>query len=130
MDIYDGDFGEKVTSVEPGLTVPADDEGDDVEEFKVTPESRREEYRVYLRNSGASRAIKRVLVSLYLEKERPDDAVEYFKKYLGNPRKIDVKGIIAENKELKEEREQLQLDVERLVEENEALAERLEELGA
>ena len=128
--LYTGDFGVKCTSVKGGTAVPADDVDENEEEFQPTPESRREEYRTYLENSGAARALKRVIQSLYLEKERPPDPVEYIKKYLGNARKIDWKALVEENRELTEEREQLRMDVERLVEENTALAERLEELGA
>ena len=126
--LYKGTFGQKCIEVKGGTAVVADDLEE--EKFEPTPESRREEYRTYMENSGAARAIRRVLQSLYLEKERPPDPVEYVKKYLGNARKIDWKALVEENKELIEEREQLQMDVERLVEENTALAERLEELGA
>lgn len=41
------------------------------------PDSKREEFRKYLERAGVMDALTKVLVSLYEEPEKPDDALEY-----------------------------------------------------
>eukprot|EP00559_Dactyliosolen_fragilissimus_P008423 CAMPEP_0184863556 /NCGR_PEP_ID=MMETSP0580-20130426/11621_1 /TAXON_ID=1118495 /ORGANISM="Dactyliosolen fragilissimus" /LENGTH=83 /DNA_ID=CAMNT_0027361955 /DNA_START=181 /DNA_END=432 /DNA_ORIENTATION=- len=43
----------------------------------------------------------KVMVGLYEEPDRPPNAIEYIKKYLGAPTNIDVDAIRTENEELK-----------------------------
>lgn len=40
-------------------------------------DSKREEFRKYLERAGVMDALTKVLVSLYEETEKPDDALEY-----------------------------------------------------
>jgi hypothetical protein len=40
-------------------------------------DSKREEFRKYLERAGVMDALTKVLVSLYEEAEKPDDALEY-----------------------------------------------------
>lgn len=52
-------------------------------------------------------ALTKVLVGLYEEPERPQQAVEYMKRYMGAPSNVDVEGLKRENAQLKAEVEQL-----------------------
>ncbi|KAI4478165.1 PREDICTED: C-Myc-binding protein [Polistes canadensis] len=47
-------------------------------------DSKREEYRKYLERAGVMDALTKVLVSLYEETEKPNDALEYIRKNLGD----------------------------------------------
>ncbi|XP_012278057.1 c-Myc-binding protein isoform X2 [Orussus abietinus] len=46
-------------------------------------DSKREEFRKYLERAGVMDALTKVLVSLYEEIEKPEDALEYVRKNLG-----------------------------------------------
>ncbi|XP_015585719.1 c-Myc-binding protein isoform X2 [Cephus cinctus] len=46
-------------------------------------DSKREEFRKYLERAGVMDALTKVLVSLYEETEKPDDALEYVRRNLG-----------------------------------------------
>lgn len=52
-------------------------------------------------------ALTKVLVGLYEEPERPQNAVDYIKKYIGAPQNVDIEGLKRENQHLKTELEQL-----------------------
>ena len=52
-------------------------------------------------------AVASVLVGLYEEPERPPNAVEYVKKFIGAPQQDDVASIKAENQRLLEELNQV-----------------------
>lgn len=73
-----------------------------------TPDSRKEEFRKYLEKSGVIDALTKVLVGLYEEPERPPNAVDYIKKYMGAPTGVDIDAMRAENERLKSENAQLQ----------------------
>ncbi|KAB0794737.1 hypothetical protein PPYR_04140 [Photinus pyralis] len=47
-------------------------------------ESKREEFRKYLEKTGVMDALTKVLVSLYEEPDKPDNAVEYICNKLSN----------------------------------------------
>jgi hypothetical protein len=53
-----------------------------------------------------------VLVGLYEEPERPPNAVEYIKRYLGAPAGVDVEALKSENARLKKENAALQEKIE------------------
>jgi hypothetical protein len=76
-----------------------------------TPDAKKEEFRKYLDKGGVIDALTKVLVGLYEEPERPSNAVEYLKKYLGATAGIDIDAMKAENERLRAEvaslREQL-----------------------
>ena len=55
-----------------------------------------------------------VLVGLYEEPERPPNAVDYVKKYLGAPIGVDIDALRAENDRLKNENKTLQDTVNEL----------------
>ncbi|XP_033211444.1 c-Myc-binding protein [Belonocnema kinseyi] len=46
-------------------------------------DAKREEFRKYLEHAGVMDALTKVLVSLYEETEKPEDALEYVRKHLG-----------------------------------------------
>mmetsp|Transcript_12028 Transcript_12028/g.12091 ORF Transcript_12028/g.12091 Transcript_12028/m.12091 type:complete len:89 (+) Transcript_12028:112-378(+) len=66
-----------------------------------TPESKKQEFRKYLEKSGVIDALTKVLVGLYEEPERPQNAVDYIKRYMGAPTGVDVEALRAENDALK-----------------------------
>ncbi|KAK0168658.1 hypothetical protein PV327_002435 [Microctonus hyperodae] len=81
-------------------------------------ESKREEFRRYLERSGVLDALTKVLVSLYEEPEKPDDALEYIKKHLGGTSGLTtetenlekkLQDVEAENRELKTKLEKLNI---------------------
>ena len=63
--------------------------------------SKKEEYRRYLEKTGVLDALTKALVGLYEEPERPSNALDYIKRYLGAPASVDVEGLKRENEELK-----------------------------
>ncbi|XP_076358772.1 c-Myc-binding protein [Tachypleus tridentatus] len=50
--------------------------------FTQPQDSKREEFKKYLEKGGVLDAITKVLVSLYEEPEKPEDALKYFKEKL------------------------------------------------
>ncbi|XP_029050874.1 c-Myc-binding protein isoform X2 [Osmia lignaria lignaria] len=54
------------------------------------PDSKREEFRKYLERAGVMDALTKVLVSLYEEPEKPEDALEYIRQNLGGITDVDV----------------------------------------
>lgn len=55
-----------------------------------------------------------VLVGLYEEPERPSNAVDYIKRYMGAPTNVDVEAIRAENESLKTQIQTLTNDLAEL----------------
>ena len=55
-----------------------------------------------------------MLVGLYEEPEKPGNAIEFIKKYLGAPSDTDVEALKAENDGLKKERLDLEKRIEQL----------------
>ena len=47
-----------------------------------TTESKKEEYRKYLEKAGVIDQLTRVLVGLYEEPEKPQNAIEYYSIFL------------------------------------------------
>mmetsp|Transcript_14188 Transcript_14188/g.20891 ORF Transcript_14188/g.20891 Transcript_14188/m.20891 type:complete len:95 (+) Transcript_14188:137-421(+) len=79
-----------------------------------TPESKKEEFRKYLEKSGVIDALTKVLVGLYEEPERPPNAVDYIKRYMGAPTNVDVEAIKKENEDLKVDIAELRMQVQTL----------------
>ena len=52
-------------------------------------------------------ALTKVLVGLYEEPDRPPNALEYIKRYLGAPSGVDVDALKRENDDLKKQIEKL-----------------------
>eukprot|EP00606_Chrysophyceae_sp_TOSAG23-5_P001261 GSChrysophyteH2.ASY1.ANO1.1489.1 assembled CDS len=76
-----------------------------------TPESKKQEFRKYLEKSGVIDALTKVLVGLYEEPERPPNAVDYIKRYMGAPTGVDVDAMRNELESLKAENAQLKQTV-------------------
>ena len=74
----------------------------------------RDAPRRYLEKSGVIDALTKVLVGLYEEPERPPNAVDYIKRYMGAPTGIDVDALRQENEDLKKEREELRSTIDEL----------------
>lgn len=73
-------------------------------------DSKREEYRKYLEKSGVLDALTKVLVGLYEEPEKPNNALDFLKQHLGasGPDTADVEALKLEVTELRQKVEQLQ----------------------
>ena len=69
--------------------------------------NKKEEFRRYLEKTGVLDALTRVLVGLYEEPDRPQNPIEYVKRYLGAPQNVDVEGLKRENQQLRQELEKL-----------------------
>lgn len=69
--------------------------------------SKKEEFRRYLEKTGVLDALIKVLVGLYEEPDRPSNALDYIKRYLGAPSSVDVEGLKKQNEELKNQVEKL-----------------------
>merc|ERR1712083_956314 len=68
-------------------------------------------FRKYLEKNGIITQLTRVLVGLYEEPERPANAIDYIKKYLGAPTGVDIEELRAENDELKRQNAELEAKV-------------------
>ncbi|GFH56815.1 C-Myc-binding protein-like [Chaetoceros tenuissimus] len=75
-------------------------------------DSKKEEYKRYLEKTGVTDALTKVMVSLYEEQERPSNAIDYVKKYLGAQVKQD--GSSNEMESVKNENEALKLKIREL----------------
>merc|ERR1712170_208459 len=83
-------------------------------------DSKREEFRKYLEKSGVLDSLTKVLVGLYEEPEKPNNALDFLKQHLGagGPESADTEALKLEVTELKQENE-------RLMEENNELKQKL-----
>ncbi|CAM9488687.1 unnamed protein product, partial [Ascophyllum nodosum] len=81
-----------------------------------TPESKKEEFRKYLEKSGVIDALTKVLVGLYEEPERPPNAVDYIKRYMGAPTGVDAEAMRLQNEEIKKENDELRSKLQSLTE--------------
>jgi len=77
-------------------------------------DSKKEEFRKYLDKSGVIDALTKVLVGLYEEPDRPQNAVDYITKYMGAPVGVDADAVRAENDELRAKVKELTRAVEEL----------------
>ncbi|CAK65862.1 unnamed protein product (macronuclear) [Paramecium tetraurelia] len=85
-----------------------------------TTDSKKEEFRKYLEKAGVIDQLTRVLVGLYEEPEKPNNAIDYVKKYLGSPVDIDVDKLKLEYEKLKDENIRLKREVAELKKELQA----------
>ena len=79
-----------------------------------TTEQKKEEFRKYLERAGVIDQLTKVLVGLYEEPEKPGNAIEFIKKYLGAPSDTDVEALKAENDGLKKEKSDLEKRIDQL----------------
>ncbi|XP_071819491.1 c-Myc-binding protein-like [Apostichopus japonicus] len=73
-------------------------------------DSKREEFRKYLEKAGVLEALTKILVALYEEPEKPNDALDFLKQHLSNtnPDTADVEALRLQVSELQQKVEQLQ----------------------
>lgn len=76
------------------------------------PDNKKEEFRKYLEKTGVIDALTKVLVGLYEEPERPSNAVDYIKRYIGAPQNVDVDALKKENEQLKAQMDKLSKQIE------------------
>merc|ERR1712010_287019 len=86
-----------------------------------TPDSKKEEFRKYLEKSGVIDALTKVPVRLYEEPEKPGNALDFIKQYLGASVGVDVESLKAERdeniklvKDLQKKNEELEAKVAEL----------------
>jgi cell division protein FtsB len=65
------------------------------------------EFKKYLEKQGVIDIYTKALVSLYEEKERPQNAIEYIRKCFGKTQDEELLKLKKENEELKKEIEEL-----------------------
>merc|ERR1711962_151610 len=71
-------------------------------------DSKREEFRKYLEKAGVLDAMTKVLVGLYEEPEKPNNALDFLRQHLGaTPDTADVEALKLEVTELRNKVEQL-----------------------
>lgn len=85
-----------------------------------TTEQKKEEFRKFLEKTGVIDQLTKVLVGLYEEPEKPQNAVEFIKRSLGAPQDNDTDQLKADNEELKRMVADLQKKVDMLTRELEA----------
>eukprot|EP00296_Roombia_truncata_P000965 JP436672.1.p3 GENE.JP436672.1~~JP436672.1.p3 ORF type:complete len:97 (-),score=21.54 JP436672.1:453-743(-) len=85
-------------------------------------ESKKEEFRKYLERSGVIDALTKVLVALYEEPEKPANALDFIKQYLGAPTSVDIESMRTENEELKKQNEILNSKIQELTAKMEGMA--------
>ncbi|XP_062853393.1 c-Myc-binding protein-like [Trichomycterus rosablanca] len=75
-------------------------------------ESKREQFRRYLEKAGVLDSLTNVLVTLYEEPEKPNNALEFIKQHLeiGDPDSTDVESLRAELSELQHKYDLLLLE--------------------
>mmetsp|Transcript_83067 Transcript_83067/g.234995 ORF Transcript_83067/g.234995 Transcript_83067/m.234995 type:complete len:98 (-) Transcript_83067:189-482(-) len=76
-----------------------------------TQDSQKEEFRKYLEKSGVISQLTRVLVGLYEEPERPNNAIDYIKRYLGAPTGVDVEELRGELEDVRSKNASLEQQV-------------------
>lgn len=84
--------------------------------LKESEESAKE-FRKYLEKAGVIDQLTRVLVGLYEEPEKPNNAIDFIKGTLGAPSDTDVEKLQQENDELKGKVQDLEKKVEELQQE-------------
>lgn len=79
-------------------------------------DSKREEFRKYLEKAGVLDALTKVLVGLYEEPEKPNNALDFLKQHLGTagPDAPDVEAMKVEITELRTRVEQLEAENQEL----------------
>jgi len=89
--------------------------------FKAA-DSKREEFRKYLEKAGVMDVLTKVLVGLYEEPEKPNNALDFLRQHLGasGPETADVEALKLEVTELRQK-------LEKLTEENAELKLKLSE---
>lgn len=83
-------------------------------------ETKREQFRRYLEKSGVLDGLTSVLVTLYEETDKPNNALDFIKQNLGPPG-VDLSNVEA----LREEMAELQQKYDLLVQENKELRQKL-----
>merc|ERR1719380_539893 len=95
-----------------------------------TADSQEQSRHFHLEKNGIISQLTRVLVGLYEEPERPPNAIDYIKKYLGAPTGVDVEELRAENEELKRQNAELENKVDTLTKQLKELQTEQEEGGS
>merc|ERR1711935_325475 len=88
-----------------------------------TADSKKEEFRNFLEKAGVIDALTKVLVRMYEEPERPQQALDFIKQYLGASVGVD-------HEAMKQKIDEQERELAQLKSEKEGLAQELEEAKA
>lgn len=67
-----------------------------------------------MEKTGVIDALTKVLVGLYEEPERPLNAIDYIKRYMGAPQNVDVDALKRENESLRLQVDKLSKQMEEI----------------
>ena len=67
-----------------------------------------------MEKTGVIDALTKVLVGLYEEPERPVNAIDYIKRYMGAPQNVDVDALKRENESLRLQVDKLSKQMEEI----------------
>ncbi|XP_050993238.1 C-Myc-binding protein [Labeo rohita] len=87
--------------------------------YRPVSESKREQFRRYLEKAGVLNSLTNVLVALYEEQEKPNNALDFIKHHLGAGPEAD------DAESLRLELSHLQQKYDQVMEENKELRNRL-----
>ncbi|CAL1610222.1 unnamed protein product [Knipowitschia caucasica] len=87
--------------------------------FHGTPDSKRDQFRRYLEKGGVIDSLTTVLVSLYEQLEKPNNALEFVKRNLGTA------GHSSDSEDLQQQISELKQKCAHLTEENKKMKEKL-----
>ena len=82
----------------------------------MATDSKKEAFRKYLESAGVIDSMTKVLVALYEEPEKPEQAIEFIKTQLGFPTPADYEELKGKYEELEKEKEELTVKVTELEE--------------
>jgi hypothetical protein len=74
-------------------------------------ESQKETFRKYLEQAGVIEVLVKILVNLYEEPDKPNQALDYIKTSLGTPTPAQFNAIVQERDGLQGEVERLQAEI-------------------
>lgn len=82
--------------------------------FYQSPESKKDEFRKYLENSGAIDSLTSVLVNLYEEPDKPTESTDYIQKHLCDSAQKPGSGMMEEHQKMIKENEALKKENKKL----------------
>ena len=75
----------------------------------------RDEFREYLARTGVIKHLTGILIEIYEKPERPENPLDYIRRYLGTPMDVDVDALKAQNEELRLKKEELEATIDSLM---------------
>lgn len=79
------------------------------------PETRREEFGVYLEKRGVEKRLTDVLLSLFNQQPWPDKPLHYIRRHLGAPEGESLQELQEQNEDLRFKNEELEATIDALM---------------